>query len=194
MRSLWRKRRGKIDLLTGLYFMILMTALLAVQFQLVIFSNISVFMEDALVASNLASAIVDLREFGTTGIVCIASPDTAYELYRESLRCNLSLDENWNSTNTEMIAGEVTIQTYEIYDVIENDVTIYSYGESGSHMKTIPEGLGSVKTPDGTLVESTSIYSRISFPVKGIFGVEIEAVKQKTVDIIRMMNQETGGI
>ena len=61
-------------------------------------------------------------------------------------------------------------------------------------MKTIPEGLGSVKTPDGTLVESTSIYSRISFPVKGIFGVEIEAVKQKTVDIIRMMNQETGGI
>lgn len=191
MHVMWKNRAGKIELVTGMYLLFFLVILLAVQFQLKLFMNVSLFMEDALAASNLASAVIDIREYGSTGTIQIASPDTAYELYREAIRQNLQMDDNWESSNKDMISGQVQILKYEIYNVKEKDVTIYSYGAEGENITTIEGGLGSVRTPDGTLVESTSVYSKIGFPVKGIFGVEIAALKHKTVDIVRRDVSET---
>lgn len=192
-KMIWNKRTGKIEIFTGMYMLILLLILLSVQLQMRIFMTTSTYMEDALAASNLASAVIDVREYGTTRIVKIKSPDDAYTLYREALKQNLSLDDNWESRQKDLIYGQVEILKYEIYNVEKNNITIYSYGTEGEYVQAIPNGLGSVYTPDGVLVESTSVYSKIGFAVKGIFGLEMEARKDKTVDIVSNLANMTGG-
>jgi hypothetical protein len=44
--------------------------------------------------------------------------------------------------------------------------------------------VGKIQTPDGTVVETTAVYSKIAYPVNGILGLQVMAVKQETVDII----------
>ena len=42
-----------------------------------------------------------------------------------------------------------------------------------------------MKSPDGKLIESTSIYSRVEFPVSGSFGITVTGMKQQLVDVVR---------
>ncbi len=46
-------------------------------------------MEDALALSNLASAVIDIEEYGITQKVLITDPEQAYERYCHALRENL---------------------------------------------------------------------------------------------------------
>lgn len=47
------------------------------------------------------------------------------------------------------------------------------------------ETLGSATSPNGQVIESTSVYSRISYQVDGYFGVTVPAEKDKLVDIVK---------
>ncbi len=192
-RMKWNKQTGKIEIFIGMYMVVFLLILLSVQLQMRIFMATSTYMEDALAASNLASAVIDVREYGRTHIVKIESPADAFELYRQALKQNLSLDDNWESSKKDLIYGQVEILKYEIYNVENDDITIYSYGTEGEYVRAVPNGLGSVYTPDGVLVESTSVYSKIGFPVKGIFGLVMDARKDKTVDIVSDLLNDTGG-
>ncbi len=193
-RMKWNKRTGKVEIFVGMYMVVFLLILLSVQLQMRIFMATSTYMEDALAASNLASAVIDVREYGMTHIVKIASPDDAFELYCEALKQNLSLNDEWESGKKDLIYGQVEILKYEIYNVEKNNITIYSYGTEGEYVRALPNGLGSVYTPDGVLVESTSVYSKIRFPVKGILGIEIDAKKDKTVDIVSNLVNKSGGV
>ena len=181
---------GKIELFTSMYLLIFLMVVLWVQIQIKLFMTTSDYVEDALAASNLASAVIDVQEYGKTHVIRIVSPDTAYMLYQEALHYNLNLNENWEAYNKNLIYGKVEILRYEIYNVNKRDITIYSYGEEGMSVREVPGGLGNVYAPDGTMIESTSVYSKIGFPVRGILGLEVAAVKQKTVDIV---GNEFGG-
>lgn len=193
-RMKWNKRTGKVEIFVGMYMVVFLLILLSVQLQMRIFMATSTYMEDALAASNLASAVIDVREYGMTHIVKIASPDDAFELYCEALKQNLSLNDEWESGKKDLIYGQVEILKYEIYNVEKNNITIYSYGTEGEYVRALPNRLGSVYTPDGVLVESTSVYSKIRFPVKGILGIEIDAKKDKTVDIVSNLVNKSGGV
>lgn len=181
---MWNKQAGKIELAAGMFLLIFLIVLLAAHIQIIGFYTTSLYMEDALAASNLASAIIDIEEYGTTHVIRIASPESAYEIYRQALKTNLQLNEDWENDNKELIAGKVTVLQYIIYNVEGDDVTVYHFGEGGTYSHYKAGSLGSIRTPDGRLVESTSVYSRIGFPVKGFLDVEVYAEKEKSVDII----------
>ena len=184
LKIAWKRKNGRIDLFTGMFLLVFLMLLLFYQIQLMLFYTSGIFMEDALAASNLASAVIDVEEYGKTHIIRIASPEYSYQLYQESLKRNLCLDETWESSNKDLISGQVEILQYMVYNVKGQDITVYSY-ENGNLCTWTEYGkLGSVHTPDGTLVESTSVYSRIGFPVKGILGVSVYAQKEKSVDIV----------
>lgn len=183
-KKMMKKKSAEIEFVTGMFLLIMLTVLLVTQLQVSLFSTSASFVEDALAASNLASAVIDIQEYGRTHTITIKSPEQAYELYREAIRQNLQLDDNWENSNKDLICGKVEILQYQIYNVKGKDVTIYSFGAEGDNTAIVKDGLGNVQTPDGTTIESTSVYSRIGFPVKGVFGLEIAAQKQKTVDII----------
>lgn len=180
----WSKAEGKVELITGMFLLVFLVILLGLHIQIMLWYTTSLYMEDALAASNLASAVVDIEEYGMTHVIQIAGPREAYGIYREALKTNLQLDDNWEGTNKELISGKVEVLQYIIYNVNGGDITIYQFGESGSSTYQEMGGLGRVRTPDGILIESTSIYSRIGFPVEGILGINVYAEKEKSVDVV----------
>jgi len=183
-KAICKKSPAEIEIISGMFFLLMLAVFVSVLLQLDILRISAAFAEDALVASNLASAVIDIEEYGKTHVVQIAMPEEAYQTYREALRYNLQLNEQWESGNRNLLAGPVEIEEYTVYNVEREDVRIYSFGPEGSSEQVVYDGLGVIKAPDGTVVEATSVYSRICYPVKGILGLEMIAVKQKTVDIV----------
>lgn len=145
----------------------------------------SAYVEDALAASNLASAVIDLEEYGRTHTILVKDPQSAFLLYKEALCYNLQLDEYLNTTNREVIAGKVSILDYIIYNVSGENISIYSLDEEGVLRGMWTCKPGEAITPDGVLVESTTIYSRVAFSVKSLGERTYEATKEKSIDIVR---------
>ena len=69
-----KKEEGKLEVLWGMYLIFFLVILLMVQMQVNTFAVISSVTEDALVASNLASAVIDVREYGQTGRIKVIDP------------------------------------------------------------------------------------------------------------------------
>ena len=141
-------------------------------------------MEDALATSNLASALIDIEEYGTTGEIVINSPEEAFSIYKQALKINLQLDDNWGSKNTALISGPVEIAEYIVYNVKKEGVDIYCFSQDGKMQEINVSDASGLKTPDGMEIESTTVYSRIKFLVNGILGIQVNAEKEKSVDII----------
>ncbi len=181
-----KKRKGMISWSVSIFVFALLFLLIVSAMQLQEYNAVKIFTEDALAASNLASAVIDLQEYGISHDIVIADPDSAYRLYREAMQVNMKLDNGWESNN-DTIAGAVVVLDYIIYNVKDMDVEIYSYGQN-TYSTVVENGLGSVSAPNGQLIESTSVYSRITFPVEGIFEIRTDAVKDKLVDIVNINN------
>ncbi len=179
------KEKGQIDIVVGMFCTILILVVVLFGFRTMEYVITSAYVEDALAASNLASGIVDLEEYGKTHIIKIKDPESAFLVYREALCHNLKLDEYLNTTNREILAGKVGILDYRIFNVIGEAVFVYKLDENGRIIEVCQEKLGEVQTPEGILVENTTIYSRISFEVRGLGEQNIRAVKEKSIDIVR---------
>lgn len=197
MDILWRKRgslrpktkggmlrtdEGQTTLCTGLFFVLFLSVLLVAQLQMELFRTSNDYLEDALAASGLASALVDIREYGYSHVIRIPNAEEAYERYRICLRENLGLRDDWEGTNRKLISGKVIIENYTIYNVNGEDVEICRVDRGREEHGN--GKLGETYAPNGQLIQHTGIYSEISYPIRGLFGMEIGARKGKLVDII----------
>lgn len=141
--------------------------------------------EDALAASNLASAVIDLEEYGKSHDVFIEDAGKAFHIFRESLICNLRLDEDLNTTNKDFMLGKVSIKEYRVYNVRNGYVEIWILNGLGEIISYSFEQVGNVVTPDNVYVESTTIYSKIGYQVEGLAGQTLVGEKEKSIDIVR---------
>ncbi len=141
--------------------------------------------EDAIAASNLAAAVIDLEEFGSTNEIVIKSSDDAYRIFQEALRDNLNLDGSFNPDKVGLMKGKVTIDTFIVYNVKDNDITQISYDSLGnSTINEYPDSTGLLYTPDNKCIYSTTIYSKIGFSIKGYQDEEYYVYKENSVDIV----------
>ena len=178
------KSKGKVEIATGIFYIAIIIFLFYTLYQTKVYHVVSAYMEDALATSNLASALIDIEEYGTTGEIVISSPEEAFSIYKQALKINLQLDENWDSKNITFIGGPIEIAEYIIYNVKEEGVDIYHFSQNGMMQEVRVSSASGLKTPDGTEIESTTVYSRIKFLVNGILGIQVNAEKEKSVDII----------
>lgn len=174
--------RGQIGWVTGLWFLLFLWVLLCACLQMELFRASSRYMEDALAASNLAAAVIDVEEYGISHSLRIDSPEEAYLRYQWALKGNLGLNAEWECENREMISGPVGIEKFIVYNVIGGDVEAYSYDRSGP-VSCWSGSLGQETAPNGIQIEHTGIYSEISYRIKGLFGIEVTARKGKLVDV-----------
>lgn len=174
---------GKVEWVAGLFFLLFLGILLCATLQVDLFQSSSDYLEDALALSNLASAVIDVEEYGISHRLVISDPYQAYGRYREAVKGNLNLDENWQCPAERLISGPVRIVNYTVYSVSGNDVMVSSFDESG-RMIQWTEALGSAVAPNGIPIESTGVYSEIAYQVEGFLGVKAEAHKGKLVDIV----------
>lgn len=173
---------GQIGFCVSLFFLLFLSVLLATQLQLEQVRASDAYLQDALAASGLACALIDIREYGSTHEVRILDVQEAYRQYCRSLRANLGLDENWQCANRHLISGAVRLENYTVYNVQGDEVEIHSIDHGRE--ETAKGRLGAVRAPNGQIIEHTGIYSEISYPLKGVLGLTVQARKGKLVDIV----------
>ena len=156
------------------YVLLFFTATVAFALQIRQYISLKTYTEDALAASNLASAVIDIQEYGVNHNLIIKDPAHAYSIYQDALKVNMGLNDHWEDP-AGMISSPVQVEQY----IVE----VTSFGENLNYSAT--ETLGSATSPNGRVIESTSIYSRISYQVTGYFGVTVPAVKDKLVDVVK---------
>lgn len=183
-RSFAGKKDGQIGCLFGLFITLFLGVMLCAVLQLEHYRAVSLYLEDALAASNLASAVVDVREYGISHSVLIARPEEAYKTYQWAVMGNLNLNAAWEGQAGSLVQGPVSIVQYIVYNVRDGEVAIYHFDENGQ-MTQRRETLGNVVAPNGISVENTSVYSEITFEAEGLFGVTVKAHKGNLADISR---------
>ena len=179
----FNRGEGMLGFISGLFLVLFLAIVLCANLQIRSFQATSLYLEDALAASNLASAVIDLQEYGISHVVKIADPMAAYRLYCDAVKGNLGLDDRWEGSNQALIYGPVTVESYIIYNVRRDVVTVHTVDNTG-RLYSWQGRKGAVTAPDGQVIEYTGVYSEISFPVKGSFGMEVKAHKGKLVDIV----------
>lgn len=182
---------GQVDIVLAMFLLLVVVLITGFTSRVSVMQATGDYTEDALVGALLSAAIVDIQEYGKTGTIRIADERESYGLFTDSLRFNLKLEEGDYSSNEELIYGKVTILGFEIYNVIANEVERICIEESKEIYREVVGKCGEVRTPDGTVVENTTIYGKIGFYVKGMFDDSIYATKEKSVDIVR--NEENTG-
>ena len=120
----FHRREGLIGFISGLFLVLFLAIVLCANLQVESFQASSLYLEDALAASNLASAVIDPEEYGISHVVKIADPLAVYRLYCDAVKGNLGLNDRWEGSNQALIAGPVTVESY-ILD-FEGDI----YGET----------------------------------------------------------------
>lgn len=181
-KFLKEKERGQIGWITGIFFALFLGVTLCAALQIERYRAASLYLEDALAASNLASAVIDVQEYGISHSILIADPGEAYKLYQRAVMANLNLDASWEAPAGSLVHGSVGIVRYIVYNVKGSEVVIYHFDADGQ--VTQSQGmLGSVIAPNGIPIESTSVYSEITFEVRGLFGVAVKAHKGNLADI-----------
>ena len=108
----WKAEKGQIAWITGPLLILFLGILLCTFLQVEVFRMSSVYMEDALAASNLAAAVIDVEEYGISHKLVISDVEKSYERYCEALKGNLGLNEAWECENKHLIAGAVSIEKY----------------------------------------------------------------------------------
>lgn len=181
---------GKVEWALGLFFLLFLGILLISGIQVDIFRSSSDYLEDALALSNLASAVIDVEEYGISHCLVIPDPWQAYQRYRTAVKGNLNLSEDWQCPAGQLITGSVRIVNYTVYSVIDDDVEVSSFDENGL-MNQWREPLGIATAPNGILIESTGVYSEIAYQVEGFLGVTVEAHKGKLVDVVAEVYDES---
>ena len=177
-----KKDEGQITICSGLFFTLFFAVLLVSYLQMEMIRTSSRYMEDALAASGLASALIDVREYGSTHVLRIADPAAAYDRYQSALKANLGLDDAWECNNKRLISGCVTVEEYVVYNVTGEQVEYCRL--SGGREEWQTGRKGTVTAPNGQMIERTGIYSEISYPMTGVMGLRVNARKGKLVDIV----------
>lgn len=191
-QSIKKTDLGQVEWTGGLFFVLILAILMYTQLQLATWKSTSVYLEDALAASNLAAAMIDVEEYGKTHKVLIKDEQKAYENYRQAIKTNLGLDEQWVCENQNIINGPVEIVNFIIYNVDENIVESVQLGADGQVLERRTDIKGNVQAPDGSAVENTGVYSELAFEVKGFPNMQIRARKGKLVDIVKGAENENG--
>lgn len=190
--QLLMKSKGQVEWVVGLFLFLFLSVFLCAGIQLAKWRALGVWLEDTLAASNLASAVIDLEEYGTSHRIVLENQEEAWERYCIAVRENLNLDAGWEHADKELITGPVRVVNYTIYNVKKDKVEVWQRDESGQ-ISCWQGMLGSIYAPDGCRIENTGIYSELAFSVQGMFQTEVEAHKGKLIDVVGTQKEEPSG-
>lgn len=172
---------GSSQWVLGLFALTFIMAAMVFVIQLCAFRANSDAIEDALAASGLAAALVDVERYGIDHTLLISDPDNSYQKYVEALNVNLAA-EGSSFRRKRAIEGPVKIEQFRIYNVEGEKVSEIYMDDSGRWKKK--EGkLGIMEAPNGQVIQNTGIYGEIAFDLRGIMGLVFSTKKSKLVDV-----------
>lgn len=184
------KSNGQVDIVFSMFALLVLVIVVLFESRLSMIHAAGDYVEDALTGALLSSALADVEEYGKTGQIYISDKVRAYGLFRDSLSYNLQLLPGGYSGNEELLYGQLQAVDFAVYNVLNDEVKLYRAGAGGVTDAGVIGTCGEVKTPDGTIVENTTVYGKVGFYVKGLFSDSLYATKEKSVDIVRNEENE----
>ncbi len=172
---------GSSQWVLGLFALTFIMAAMVFVIQLCAFRANSDAIEDALAASGLAAALVDVERYGIDHTLLISDPDNSYQKYVEALNVNLAA-EGSSFRRKRAIEGPVKIEQFRIYNV-EGDKVSEIYMDDSGRWKKKEGKLGIMEAPNGQVIQNTGIYGEIAFDLRGIMGLVFSTKKSKLVDV-----------
>ncbi len=142
------------------------------------------YLEDGLATANLAAIVIDADRFGETEELVISDTEEAYERFQKALKTNLNLDDSYLSHDTFLMETPLKVLEFHIYNVEEDGIVHVIYDGNGSKITELM-GLSGVMTPNGKEVESTTVYSKIEFDVKGFLTQRNRLTLENSVDVVK---------
>jgi len=162
-------------MILGMAIIMVITTLYMVQVAKLITHKYEV--EDALTDSVLASLVADdeyyfsTYEMTGTPVVRFRDRNESFRIYKECMSAAVS--------NTEGFYYNFAFDEFILYEVEGQSVRITTYTGNGT-VRTTSGTIGSVVTPEGTVVKETSAYGRVKFDIKSILD---GSYLKKTKDI-----------
>lgn len=179
-----KKEKGMAEYILPIMLIAMVCLIALLSYRLRVIKLTQVYVEDGLVSANLACSIADLQEYGKSHEIHIPDFDQAYETYWAALQANLDLTATGAPKDQRLIAGPVTVEEFTIYQVSGNDVVKICRTPAQTISHTYPGSKGVLKTPDGKQIESTTVYSRIGFDIRGYRSEQFYVQKENSVDIV----------
>lgn len=191
--------------------MIIVFLVISYTYRRYITSSARVQVEDALSDACLAAALVDPEIFGSNEMrVENYNYADLYSKFSASLKAGLGLNEDFTPTDDIYMASAVTVEEFYIYNfevngsgyIVAEELCRYVTGGSytpGSDMYTpasieryehydnpsmVPLYIKSTPN-DKTLHIGITIYAKVSFKLKGLFGISYPVSKEQSVDVIK---------
>lgn len=179
-----KKKKGSVEFFISLMMIFFTVLLITVGLKMRYINMTKNYIEDGLVASNLASAVIDLSEYGLTGNLVINDFEHAFDLFGKAIKDNLKLDHNYVPTNSMLINSKVDIIEYSIYNVSGSNVYLTKKSQNGTvQTQTFLNGRDQIQTPNGVKITDTMIYSKIGFEIRGYADSTQYVLKENSVDI-----------
>lgn len=179
-----KKRAGNLSISLPVVLIMLMAILITYQVRMNGIKIIKTLAEDSITGANLACLVIDKDTYGASHHMIIKNEDEAYDIYCKVLRSNMKLDDSNFPSSDLVIKGPVTIHRFIIYNVIDERITATEISlEGGKTVQVIDGQRGSMQTPDGTVITSTTVYSKIGFMLRGFMNSESYVYKEHSADI-----------
>ena len=121
--------------------------------------------DDALTDSVLASLVADdeyyfsTYEMTGTAVVRFRDRDESFRTYKECMNAAVG--------NTQGFFYNFAFDVFILYEVEGNNIRVTTYTGNGTKT-TVTRTLGTVITPEGSVVTKTSAYGRVKFDIKSI--------------------------
>jgi hypothetical protein len=143
------------------------------------------YLQDCITQANLASILIDPYHYGSTGELVFENVEETKQnfgtyleksLGSEAMRSALGIDET-----TE-------VMDFRIYEVTEEGTMEFVFDNDNYYRQNWFDRNEVVNAPDGTTIQSSSIYSKIAVPINFMFGIEWTSIKEHCVDIVSEEN------
>lgn len=138
--------------------------------------------EDGLVSATLAGATVDLTRYATDGKIVNIEEEglkTSYKNFKDSLKTNLNLDNNFKVKKDSIIKSKINIDKFTVYSKVDGKIYVNTIYDNSISRQEVNSDL---KTPNGKVVDDTTVYSKISFTIN-ILGKDYKVPKDTSVKV-----------
>lgn len=139
---------------------------------------------DSVDSACLAAAVIDIDEYCKDNILIISDYESAWNNFITSLKTNLDLNDKMQCCNS-CVVNKVEVCTFYIFNVIGSKLRISKFNKNGDYFSYDKTFQGDETTPDGTAIESPTIYADISIEISSIFNISKTVHVTSSVDIVK---------
>ncbi len=181
LRSQQRRTEGGIEYLSALMIIILCGILLLYSLSVKELRQFQISVKDNLDVACLSSALINREIYMDDETIVF--DDSAYGIFLNNLKTNMMLDDNFYPVN-ECLYEKVNIHEFILYNVSNDALNIINYDNEGRVTRQTVDYTGNEVTPDGTLIQSSTIYADIGMMIRSFPGVEEYVHVTSSVDVI----------